>query len=135
MRELELKAVVDNLDEVLNFVDDDLEANKCGMKAQMQIDLCLEEIFVNICNYAYGSEEGNATIATEFDNELRNYTIVFKDSGMPFNPLDKEDPDTTLSAEERKIGGLGIFLVKKNMDEVAYEYKDKYNIFTIMKKI
>ena len=130
---LTVDATNENLSKVMDFVDGALEETDCSMKDQMKIDLSVEEVFVNIANYAYGNSVGKAEIITEYkDNE---FTIIFKDGGKPYNPLDKKDPDTTLSAEARKIGGLGIFLVKKNMDFVWYEYKDNKNIFTLKKKI
>ena len=98
-----------------------------------KIDLAIEEIFVNIAHYAYNPKVGETWISASFtDNVL---TVIFKDKGKPFNPIAKEDPDITLSAEERDIGGLGIFLTKKFMDSVDYEYKDEHNILTIRKKI
>ena len=133
MKELYIEATVDNLSEVLGFVDEQLEAADCAMKVQMQIDLAVEEIFVNIANYAYGEDTGDAEITVE--NKGGEIAISFIDSGTPYNPLEKDDPDITLSAEERQIGGLGIFLVKKNMDSVSYEYKDGKNIFTMTKVI
>ncbi|MBR3738564.1 MAG: SpoIIE family protein phosphatase [Eubacterium sp.] len=132
-KSLKIEATNDNLAKVAEFVDVFLEENGCGMKAQMQIDLSVEEIFVNIANYAYGDETGNAEI--QLSKTGNAVSIVFIDSGIPYNPLEKEDPDTTLSAEERKIGGLGIFLVKKNMNDVLYEYKNGQNILTLIKEI
>ena len=123
----------DNLDEVMGFVDSFLEEKGASMKTQMQVDLAVEEIFVNIANYAYGDGTGNAEISvSENGGEV---SIVFKDSGVPYNPLEKEDPDITLSAEEREIGGLGVFLTKKNMDTVKYEFRDGFNILTMTKSI
>lgn len=121
------------LNEVLAFVDEILEANDCSMKAQMQIDIAVEELFVNIAHYAYGDENGEAEIEASVADGL--CTISFKDKGVEFDPLKKPDPDITLSAEERQIGGLGIFMVKKSMNSVAYERKDGTNILTITKSI
>lgn len=132
MKELTLDAELEKLDEVLAFVDAELEAAECSMKAQIQLDVAVEEIYVNIAHYAYGEGSGTATIRVE--TEPGQTVISFIDSGMPYNPLEKPDPDITLPAEERPIGGLGIFMVKKSMDDVAYEYKDGQNIFTITKK-
>ena len=131
MERIVVPAKTDYLDQVTAFVDERLEARGCPMSAQMQIELAVEEIFVNIANYAYGDSIGKAKISIENNN--REITIVFTDSGTPYNPLEKEDPDITLSAEERQIGGLGIFLTKKNMDSVSYEYKDNQNVFTMKK--
>lgn len=126
-------ATGENLAVVTERIDTLLEQNDCSPKAQMQIDLALEEIFVNIANYAYGDNVGKAEISAEVnDGEL---TLIIKDSGTPYNPLEKEDPDITLSAEEREIGGLGIFLTKKTMDSVSYIYENGQNVLTIKKKI
>ena len=130
---LTVDATTDNLQQVMSFVDGILEENGATMKTQMQIDLAVEEIYVNIANYAYGENVGKAEISAECNDSV--ITITFKDSGKPYNPLEKPDPDITLSAEEREIGGLGVFLTKKNMDTVSYEYKDGKNILTMKKKI
>ena len=132
-KSLKIKADNNKLGEVTAFAEEYLENAGCSMKAQMQIILALEEMFVNIANYAYGGKDGDAEVI--FEREGDNVTITLKDSGIPYNPLAKADPDTTLSAEQRQIGGLGIFLVKKNMDEVFYEYENNQNIFKMTKKI
>ena len=97
----------------------------------MQIDVAVEEIFVNVASYAYEGKEGNCQIEVDADPGNQYVTITFTDEGIPYNPLAKEDPDVTLSAEEREIGGLGIFIVKKSMDKTAYERKDNKNIFSM----
>ena len=135
VRKLETDAVVENLDEVLGFVDEVLEANGCSPSVMMQLDVAVEEIYVNIAHYAYRPDIGKATITSSFDPVSRELTLVFEDSGKKFDPLAKEDPDISLPVEERQIGGLGIFMVKKSMDKVMYEYKDNKNILTIIKKI
>ena len=93
--------------------------------------MAVEEIFVNIANYAYDNEPGDVWISVSTD-EL-GATVEFRDSGVPFDPLQKEDPDITLSAEKRPIGGLGIFMVKKNVDDISYEYRDGQNILRMKK--
>ena len=103
------------------------------MKAQMQIELAVEEIFVNIAKYAYSPEVGRAKVRVELEQDPLKVIITFIDQGMPYDPLAKEDPDVTLSAEQRDIGGLGIFLTKQTMDDVEYEYKEGQNILTIKK--
>ena len=135
MKELVLDATTENLDTVISFVTEQLEAVDCPMKAQMQIDLCVEEIFVNIANYAYKDKVGKAKVMCELDKENNLLTIVFEDKCVPFDPLSKEDPDITAGADEREIGGLGIFLTKKLMDEVLYENKDGKNILKLIKKL
>ena len=132
---LKIEAALDNLDEVLAFVDQRLEENDCPMKVQTQIDIAVEEIFVNIASYAYSPEKGNAEIGVEVSYDPLEVTIRFADRGIPYDPLAKEDPDITLPAEERPIGGLGIYMVKKSMDNVEYEHKDGQNIFIIRKKL
>ncbi len=135
MADLTVDALVSNLDQVLAFVDGQLETMDCSMKAQMQIDVAVEEIYVNIANYAYAPETGKAYISVRPDPENASVTIEFRDNGIPFDPLAKADPDVTLSAEERKIGGLGIYMVKKSMDALEYSRKDGQNILTITKKL
>ncbi|MBR3503959.1 MAG: ATP-binding protein [Clostridia bacterium] len=135
MAELTITARVDNLEKVLAFVDGELEKLDCGMKAQMQIDVAVEELFVNIASYAYAPAEGSATICIQPDEAARAVEITFIDSGVPYDPLAKPDPDVTLSAEERQIGGLGIYMVKKSMDGMEYEYRDGQNVLTIRKKL
>lgn len=133
MEELKLEATKANLDKVLSFIDGHLENNACSMKSQMQIDLAAEEIFVNIAQYSYTPGTGSATI--RFSVADGSAEITFIDSGIPYDPLAKEDPDITLSSEERQIGGLGIFLIKQYMDDVRYEYSDGQNKLTIVKKL
>ena len=135
MDKIIVEAKVEKLDAVLDFVNKKLEDNDCPMKTQIQIDVAVEEIFVNIASYAYAPGEGDATIEAEIYDDPLRIAIRFTDSGMPYDPLAKEDPDVTLSVEERQIGGLGIYMVKKSMDEVAYEHKDGNNVFTIIKNL
>ena len=135
MTELTVEARTENLEEVLAFVDRQLEALECPMRTMMQIDVSVEELFVNISQYAYAPSVGNATIQLEVQETPRAVLITFIDSGVPYDPLAKEDPDITLSAEEREIGGLGIYMVKKSMDDMVYEYKDGQNILCIKKSI
>ena len=105
------------------------------MKAQMQIDIAIDELFGNIARYAYNPEVGPATVRVEVLNDPLAVEITLIDGGIPYDPLKKEDPDITLSAEQREIGGLGIFMVKKSMDSITYEYKDGKNILAIKKNL
>lgn len=132
---LRVMAADENLQEVIDFVEEHLENMEASMKATMQVDISVEEIFVNIAHYAYAPEVGEAVIEVEEDTEKGEISITFRDRGIPYNPIAKEDPDLSLSAEEREIGGLGIFMVKKNMDYMKYEYSDGQNILTIVKKL
>ena len=133
MKDITVEATLDNLEVVQNFVSEELENQGCSMKVMMQIEIAVEEIYVNIVHYAYNPEIGKATIRCEVTDNPMQVIIQFMDSGVPFDPLAKEDADITLSAEERQIGGLGIFMVKKSMDEVSYEYKEGKNVLTIRK--
>ena len=135
MKELTIAATVENIETVTDFVNEQLEALDCPMKAQMQIDIAIDELFGNIAHYAYNPEIGKATVRVEVIEDPLAVVITFIDNGVPYDPLAKADPDTTLSAEEREIGGLGIYMVKKSMDDITYEYKDGQNILTIKKKI
>lgn len=135
METLKVKADVEFLDEVTEFIDKALEAAECDMKTQMQIELAVEEIFVNIAHYAYPPEQGIAIITTEWLEDKRTLRIVFKDNGIQYDPLAKKDPDVAMHAKDRKIGGFGIYMTKKSMDAMSYEYKDGYNILTLEKMV
>lgn len=135
MKELTINATVESIPEVTAFVDGQLEALDCPIKAQMQIDIAIDELFSNIAHYAYHPGVGPATVRVEVVEDPMAVVITFIDEGVPYDPLSTEDPDTSLSAEERQIGGLGIYMVKKSMDEVVYEYKEGRNILRIKKNI
>ena len=132
--ELTIEALINNVDDVTDFVNEALECLGCSMRAQLQIDVAIDEIFSNIARYAYGESTGMATVRVEPGVEPRSVVLTFVDSGIPYNPLDHDDPDTTLSAEEREPGGLGIFIVKRTMDVVTYEHKCGNNILRVMKR-
>lgn len=134
MEKLTVEATKENLLKVNEFVEANLEKIECPMKAMMQISVAVEEIYINIASYAYGDNIGQAEILLDTDT-AGQVSITFMDSGTPYDPLAKEDPDITLSAEERGIGGLGIFMVKKSMDDVLYKYEDGKNILTLVKKV
>ena len=135
MSELNIAATIENLDDVMTFVTSILEEMSCPAKEQMTIEIAVEEMFVNVAHYAYTPKTGMVRIkCLPLDNN-KAVEISFEDEGIPFDPLAKGDPDTTLSAEERPIGGLGIYMVKKSMDNVYYEYKDGKNFFRMRKNI
>ena len=133
--ELEIEADQKNLEEVQAFIGERLEAADCPMKTQMQIEVAVEEVFINIASYAYAPGKGNAVVRVELSEDPAAVTITFMDHGMPYDPLAREDPDLTVPAEERQIGGLGVFMVKKTMDGVTYEYKDGKNTLTLRKNL
>ena len=135
MKELVVEADVNNLFEVQMFIDEQLEEAGCSMPAQIAIDVAVEELFVNIASYAYGEEIGVAVVQVSVHEDPLSVQITFMDNGEQYDPLAKPDPDTTLSVDERKKGGLGIFMVKNSMDDINYEYKDGKNILTIKKNL
>ena len=131
---LKVSAETKNLTQVLAFVDALLERAGGPLKMQMRIDVAVEELYINIANYAYLPGKGEAVINVWFEDDS-TIVIEFRDKGKFFDPLMKEDPDVTLSAGERPIGGLGIFMVKKSMDDVQYRREGDQNILTIKKKL
>ena len=135
MFELEIDAKLSNLEEVLDFVNSHLSNVECPEKTRIQVDIAVEEIFVNIAHYAYNPEVGKATIRVEISEKPLTISLTFMDSGKPYDPLSRKDPDVSLSAEQRKIGGLGIYMVKKSMDEIQYSYRNGTNMLTFKKKL
>lgn len=135
MKELTIEATIENIAVVTAFVDEQLELLGCPVKIQMQVDVAIDELFGNISHYAYQPKSGTATVRVEVAQNPLAVVITFIDHGVKYDPLAKADPDVTLSAEEREIGGLGIYMVKKSMDDVSYEYRDGQNILRIRKNI
>ncbi|MBR5023830.1 MAG: ATP-binding protein [Victivallales bacterium] len=135
MKELTVDAAIENIPAVTAFVEEQLEQVGCPMKAQMQIDIAIDELFSNIAQYAYTPKTGKATVRVEVTENPMAVVISFIDNGIPYDPLAKADPNVSLPADERQIGGLGIFMVKKSMDEINYEYKNGQNVLTIKKHI
>ena len=125
MKELRVDATVENIEKVTAFVDEQLTQLNCPMKAQMQINIAIDELFGNIAHYAYNPKTGSATVRIDVLQEPLSVVVTFIDNGKAYDPL----------AKEREIGGLGIYMVKKSMDEISYEYKDGQNILRIKKKI
>ena len=135
MTNRKFKAETEALSDILGFVDEMLEKYECPMKIQTAVCVAIEEVFVNVARYAYKNAEGDVSLGIGFDDESRTVTFRMTDNGVPFNPLTKPDPDITLSADDREIGGLGIFIAKKTMDSVEYAYENGENILTMIKKI
>jgi anti-sigma regulatory factor (Ser/Thr protein kinase) len=131
MQQITLPAYVERLADIFVFIDNAVRNSLLDKEQQNNVKMAVEEIIVNIAHYAYPSCEGDVTVSVSVTPD--KFTIEFKDSGMPYNPLDKPDPDISLPADEREIGGLGIYLVKKIMDAVSYEYRDRQNVLTIGK--
>ncbi len=135
MKELTLQAALPNLAGVTGFIDRQLEELACPLKIQMQIDVAVDEIFSNIAQYAYPDGTGDVTVRFDYRSNENTAMMEFIDSGIPYDPLAQAEPDVTLPADQRAVGGLGIFLVKKTMDEVCYERRDGRNCFKIFKKL
>lgn len=138
-RELTVDAEIEELERVLDFISEYISELGCSMALEMKINVACEEIFVNIAHYAYKkiSPElhGKACISLSLDETGENIQIMFRDKGIAYNPLEKSDPDVSLSAEERDIGGLGIFMVKKSMDSVLYEREGDENVLVLVKNL
>ncbi len=135
MKEMVVSATIESIPAVTAFVDEQLEQLECPIRTQMQVDVAIDELFSNIAYYAYNPEIGSATVRVEVTEDPIAVVITFIDNGVPYDPLAKADPDVTLPIEERGIGGLGIYMVKKTMDDVSYEYKDGQNILKIKKNL
>ena len=134
MKELTIDATIENIATVTAFIDEQLEHRDCPMKTKRQVHIAIDELFGNIAYYAYHPEKGIVTVRAEVTDNPLEVVITFIDNGTPYDPLAKADPDTTLSVEERDVGGLGIYMVKKTMDDISYEYRNGQNILRIKKK-
>ena len=135
MKELTLKATMENIPEATAFIDAELAGLECPVRTQRVIDVAVDELFGNVARYAYAPGTGDVTIRFAYEQETGMASVTFLDSGVPFDPLARTEPDVSLPAEERQIGGLGIFLVKKTMDGFEYRYENGMNQVTIKKRI
>ena len=133
VQERTLEAVIGNTGRVIDWINSGLDACGCPAKARAQIDVAVDELFSNIVRYAYPRESGSVTVRYDYQDGC--FSVSFEDRGFHYNPMEKQDPDVSLPAEERGIGGLGIFLVKKTMDAMEYQRLNGCNILTIRKKI
>lgn len=131
-RETWIKAEKEQLDGLLALINGDLEQAGCTQEVMIAVGICAEEIFVNVASYGYPHGEGDVQVIEEIEG--RRITLELRDGGIPYNPLAREDPDITLSAEERQVGGLGIFMVRSMMDGVSYEYRDEKNCLKMWKE-
>lgn len=131
MNKLEISSPTsDSMSSLFDFLETELKLANVPKKTVAQINIAIDEIFSNIIRYSGAT---NAIVNIDTDDNF--VTLSFTDNGIPYNPLEHEEPDITLSTEERNIGGLGIYMVKKIMDMVSYEYINQCNIFTMKKKI
>jgi anti-sigma regulatory factor (Ser/Thr protein kinase) len=132
---LTVEAEIENIETLTDFVNDRLKLMGCSKKAMRQIDVALDELFSNICNYAYGSDTGRVTVHVNELPEQNSVQITLEDTGIPFDPLSHADPDVTAKLENRGIGGLGILMVKRTMNKVHYEYCNGVNTLTVVKTL
>lgn len=135
MKEWTFEASIERIPWLTEQIDGLLDGLDCPSRAQMQIDVAIDELVANIASYAYGTGKGEVTVRFDFESDSRTVVITFIDSGIPYDPLAKPDPDVTLAVEKRGVGGLGIFLVKKTMDDMTYARLDGHNVLTIRKRI
>jgi serine/threonine-protein kinase RsbW len=135
MNKIVVLSKIENLEKVVGFVNNQLDNLDVPIKKLFQLELALEEAYVNIARYAYGDKEGEILISSQVEEDPLQITIQFIDIGIHYNPLKNEDPDISLNTEEKEIGGWGILLIKKNVDYMGYEYREGKNILTIQKKL
>ena len=135
MAQMTFPASLEYIEPATDFMNDILESAGCPMRTRMKLDIALDELMSNVAQYAYAPGTGDVTVSVEVVEEPKRAVVTLTDSGVPYDPLQKEDPDVTLSAEERGIGGLGIYIVKQSMDGMTYEYRDGQNVLTIVKAI
>lgn len=136
MEKICVQATKDGMAEMMKCLTALLETRHCSGKDRMEFEIAMEELLVNVVHYAYGDGQGDMTAEYEMvEKDRRNvsFKIVVTDEGIPYNPLNREDPDITLSAEERSIGGLGIFMARKFLDSLEYAYEDGKNCLTVTK--
>ncbi len=134
-KEITIPARVDSIEKATDFINDELEALDCPLKIQTQIDVAIDELLSNISNYAYDQNGGKVTVRFQTEDDAGTAVLTFIDEGIEYDPLKHQDPDTHLNVEERGIGGLGIFLVKKTMDSMEYRRESDQNILIIKKRI
>ena len=134
MESITVEAKNENLEKITDMIDTILDKIDCPVKVKLQINVAVDEIFSNISSYAYKQNVGNATVEIETFDNPKSVEITFKDNGVEYNPLLKGEPNVKANLEERDVGGLGVFIVKKSMDDVKYEYSNGMNIFTMRKK-
>ena len=133
MEKIEILAVMENLDQVFKFIHKGIENQTMSEKARIRLDVAVEEIFTNIVNHAYDPETGPARIRMELLDDPLRVQIIFSDKGKPYNPLSNEEVDVQKKMENREVGGLGIYLLKKYTDGIRYSYEDGQNVVTIEK--
>jgi len=135
MDPITVPAYKENLADVLEFIRSKMQAFPHQESSLLQLELSVEEAYVNIASYAYPEEPGEVTVGLKIDENPLVVTVELIDTGIQFNPLEKEDPNISLGIDDKKPGGLGILLIKHNVDQVHYQYLDGRNILTIQKRL
>ena len=136
MREMTVNATPEQIEQVVDFVNEQLDTLGCSDEVRIDVDVTVDELLGNIVQYAYGPQAGTVTVCVDVEMDPPSAVIPLLDSGVPFNPLAEERPNTTsLPAKERPLGGLGLFLVKELMDELTYCYRDDHNVLTVIKAL
>lgn len=135
MKRFRFPAVLDNLEDMIDFIIKNLKEIVSDNKLVNQIRLSCEEVLVNVISYAYPDALGDVEIICEIPTGEGEFFVQFVDEGIEYNPLLNQDPDLDAPIEERGIGGLGVYLYKTIMDKVTYERKDEKNVLTFIKKL
>lgn len=133
MKELHIESKLENIEKVTDFINTHLMSENATKNFCSSIDVVIDEIYSNIVNYSKLTEDDKVSVKIEIDGIPKKITIQFVDAGIPYDPLTTKDPNVDAKVEERDVGGLGIFMVKKIMDDVHYEYKDNKNVLTLTK--
>ena len=134
IRKIEVPAIVSELDAVQTFTKKILQEARFSEKSIKQVAVAVEEVFVNIAHYAYTPGTGEAAVQIEINKKPEQAVITFTDRGKPFNPMAKAEPDVSLPAKDRGVGGLGIFMARRLMDDMSYEYKEGRNVLRMVKE-
>ena len=135
MRSITVSAVEEDPDPIIDFVGEELAQHDCPPRTLYQIEVAIEEILVNIVNYAGLTADDGVEVRCEVLDDPLRVVVQFLDGGVPFDPLASADPDTTPEGLMDREGGLGIFMVKKLMDGVSYAYENGKNTLTILKNL
>ena len=133
--DIEISALIENWNIVYDFLNDCMDKFRLEGKLRTEVLLSCEEIYVNVAHYAYSGRTGSVSIKIEYKNEQKKLKIEFTDSGIPFDPTKLKEPNIGDPIEKRKIGGLGVFMVKKMMDSVEYRYEFGQNNLTLTKHV
>lgn len=135
MQRFTVDAAIENIPAITDFVNSQLKAHACPLQTQYEIDIAIDEIVSNVARYGYPSGKGEITVQVQWQENPLTVVIVFIDQGIAYNPLRQKEPNLTLCAQERPVGGLGIFMVKHMMDNVQYERRGRENVLSLSKQM